>query len=642
MNNYRLKTLELENFCMYAEASFLFGEDTEISGANGKGKSSIINAYMWLMFNCDSDLKDNPVVRHEVDGKPIIDADVSVTGVFDVNGKEVTVKKVQKRKYSKDGYSYKDDNSYFINDVPKTLKDYNEYLGITKELKMCCNINAFLAQKPDEVRKYLFSNVETMTDYDISAKFPELADLTAKLRDYTLEEVRAMNQKAITESKKAADIYKGRIQEVERSIAIKEDADTAEIELGLAQAQRELEENLAQQTQAGNLEATFYSKKEELFNLQNQLNSLSDVANADNDKKRKELQFELTSKTDSDSFVLRRMANIEADIKSTNDLIKCDVNERNELREKYRETKGLAMDDKAASCPYCGQKYPAEKLESIKADFEKKKAAMLADITTKGNKLAEEIACLRESLPKAKERLAQVKAEHKELEARLAELHKQLDKLPQKIDVSGTKEYKALEKKIKKLSEELNATDYLSELRLLKASETKIRDVIAKYKAQIAHADSTADRERLEILRAENLQREQTQADAERIIELCKELDKQKNDLLCEVINSKFKLVKWQLYEYSKGGEYKSVCIPKVDGKSILTIASNKGNRILGKIDICQSLQKNLNVSYPLWLDDAEALDSTNRKRIAEMSNSQLIMLRVTDNKNLELDSIER
>ena len=63
----KLKQLILENFMMYGSAVFDFDNITKIKGKNGKGKSSIANAYTWLMFNMSYDLSDNPAVRRIVD-----------------------------------------------------------------------------------------------------------------------------------------------------------------------------------------------------------------------------------------------------------------------------------------------------------------------------------------------------------------------------------------------------------------------------------------------------------------------------------------------------------------------------------------------------------------------------------------------
>ena len=92
------------------------------------------------------------------------------------------------------------------------------------------------------------------------------------------------------------------------------------------------------------------------------------------------------------------------------------------------------------------------------------------------------------------------------------------------------------------------------------------------------------------------------------------------------------------MFENAKNGNYKSVCIPQVDGKSILTTISNKGNRIIGKLDICRSIQKTEGISVPIWLDDCESLDSENQKKVIDMVDGQLIMLIVNDGKELKVE----
>ena len=133
------------------------------------------------------------------------------------------------------------------------------------------------------------------------------------------------------------------------------------------------------------------------------------------------------------------------------------------------------------------------------------------------------------------------------------------------------------------------------------------------------------------------LDSEQNKANAEKILALLEELDKAKNEILSEAINCHFELVEWQLFELAKNGNYKSVCIPKIDGKSILTTVSNKGNRILGRVDICKSIQKISSISCPIFLDDSESLSTDNQKRVSAMVDSQLIMLIVNDSDKLEI-----
>ena len=165
-----------------------------------------------------------------------------------------------------------------------------------------------------------------------------------------------------------------------------------------------------------------------------------------------------------------------------------------------------------------------------------------------------------------------------------------------------------------------------------------MRQQLAECEGEIAKSDTTADEERLSELKKKKLDMEQSKTDCEKILDLLDELDKTKNELLTDQINSHFSLVQWKLFDNAKNGNYKSVCIPMVDGKSILTTMSNKGNRILGRIDICKSIQKISGINCPIWLDDTENLDTVNQSMVADMVDSQLIMLLVNDSKELNVE----
>ena len=64
---------------------------------------------------------------------------------------------------------------------------------------------------------------------------------------------------------------------------------------------------------------------------------------------------------------------------------------------------------------------------------------------------------------------------------------------------------------------------------------------------------------------------------------------------------------------------------------------SNKGNQIIGKVDICNSIQKINDLSVPVFLDDSESLDVSNKERVSKSAECQLIMLEVTDSSRLSV-----
>lgn len=634
-----LKKVVLENFMCYAHAEFDFYAITKIMAKNGKGKSTIATAYLWCLFNCDYELKDNPVVRREVDGKSVDDMDTSVELTLDVDGKEITMKKVQKRTYSKDGSSYKDDNKYFVNDVPKTLKDFNAYLDVDMNVfKMCSNVNAFLNQKPAEMREYLFGLVGDVTDIDIASQKAELAELVPLLNKYTVEELSAMNKAAKTKITKDLPILDGQIKEKERDIQLKQAIEVSDLELQKNSLKEQIADCVARQTNNGKLMAEYDKASSDILNLKFELSDMSRKANEDNVKARREIESKISDK----QFLVRQaektITDTEKNIEYQQNAIDSINKNLQNIRDKWKAENERKFDETSLICSYCGQEYPEDKKEQLRADFDSHKAEELKIITSNGNLFKDKLDKNKKILEDLQKELPQHKESLEMLNTAIADLEKQLSELPQEIDASATEEYKALEQRIAEKEQAMHKANDISAVKAeLKSQETALRQQLAECESQIAKSDTAADEQRLEELKQTRIDSEQNKTNAEKVLDLLDELDKAKNEALTEAVNSHFGLVKWQLFEYAKNGNYKSCCIPTVDGKSILTTMSNKGNRILGRADICNSIQKISGISAPIVLDDSESLSTDNQKKVAEMVDSQLIMLIVNDSEKLEI-----
>lgn len=637
--NIKLLNMRVENFMCYASKDFDFYAITKLMVKNGVGKSTIATAYLWCLFNCDYELKDNPVVRREVDGVSVDDMDVSVELVLDADGKEVTMKKVQKRTYSKDGSSYKDDNKYFVNDVPKTLKDFNTYLDIDMSVfKMCSNINAFLNQKPAEMREYLFSLVENVTDLDIARSKAELAELMPLLEKYTTEELSAMNKATKAKITKDLPILDGQIKEKERDTQIKSDIDTSDLELLRNSLKEQITDCIAKQTDNDKLLAEYDKASADILDLKFKQGDLSRKANEENIKVRRDIEDKIADKKFLVKQTEKTIGETESCIELSKKTIESITGYLNAERKKWTEENNRQFDENSLICPYCGSEYSEDKKEQLRADFKKHKADTLKAITDNGNLYADRLS-------KEKKTLADLEAELPEHEESLGMLNtaievltEQLTELPQEIDITDSEEYKALANEISEKEQAIHKANDISAVKAeLKAQESELRQQLSECERKIVESNTEKDEQRLEELRAEQRTQEQNKANAEKILDLLDELDKAKNETLSDSINSHFSLVKWKLFELNKSGGYKSVCIPTVDGKSILTTMSNKGNRILGRVDICNSIQKISGMSVPIILDDSESLDSTNQKKIADMVDSQLIMLIVNDSEKLEI-----
>lgn len=640
-----LKRVVLENFMCYAHAEFDFYDITKIIAENGVGKSTIATAYLWCLFNCDYELKDNPVVRREVDGKSVDDMDTSVELTLDVDGKEVIMKKVQKRTYKeavKDGKivtTVSDNNSYYINSVSKTLTAFNEYLGINmKMFKACSNINAFLSRKPDEMREYLFSLIESVTDLDMAGSREELAELVPMLEKYTVEEIRSMNKLISSDVDKQSPVIEGQIKEKERDIQIKSGIDTSDLELLRNSLKKQIADCVAKQTDNDKLLAEYDKASADILDLKFKQGDLSRKANEDNIKSRREIEDRISEKKDYLFNIADTIQKNNSEIYGYQNDIESGTRERNRLADVWNKIKEEKFDENTAVCPTCYRELPTEKIESLRSLFEKAKADRLAKVEKDGLEVKADIDNARDMIPKLEKCNKDNIANQNKLEKEVADLEKQLSELPQEIDVTATEEYKELEQQIAEKEQAMHKANDISSVKAeLKAQENDLRQQLSECERKIAESNTEKDEQRLEELREEQRTQEQNKANAEKILDLLDELDKAKNETLSDSINSHFSLVKWKLFELNKSGGYKSVCIPTVNGKSILTTMSNKGNRILGRVDICNSIQKISGMSVPIILDDSESLDSINQKKVAEMVDGQLIMLIVNDSEKLEI-----
>lgn len=633
-----LKKLVMENFMCYAHKEVVFGDNAKIAASNGKGKSSIVNAYMWLLFNCDYQLADNPSVRRMVDGKTIDDTDVSVTAVFDVDGKEVVMRKSQKRKYSKDGSSYKDDNSYSINDVPKTLRDFNAYLDVDMSiLKMCSNINAFLSKKPTEMREFLFGLVDGVSDVDVAKSKVELAELVPLLERYTADELSAMNKATKSKAAKELPVLDGQITEKERDIQIKQSVDISALELQKNAIKEKLNKVTEDQLDMDKVAAEHDKIADKILKLKFKISAMQNKANEDLDCKRAALRSAIDDCKTTQMSVIQGISDNDWDIDQSTRTLGILRSKKEKFVAEWKSVNAEKFNELTTVCPTCHREFPAEDIERLKSDFAQNQAERLAAVEADGNAIAQKIKEIEEHIEKLKKCNELNRKTVADTGTKLTKLEEEYNALPLCVDISGDDEYIGVMAQIEALEINMAGMETTATRARLKSEETALRQELAECEAKIAKSDAEADETRLEELLANKRNLGQAQTDAQKILDLLDDLDKAKNEVLTTEINKHFGLVKWQLFEFAKNGGYKSTCIPTIDGKSILTTMSNKGNRIIGRIDICNNIQQISKVACPIWLDDAESLDSANQQNAVDMVDGQIIMLAVNDSEKLEV-----
>lgn len=661
MTKIKILHMHFENFKCYKDFDVDFTEHTRISGHNGSGKSTIAEGYMWLFWNIGYGLASNPNVRRKINRQPVNDAPVVVAAVLDIDGKRISAKKVQKRTFKKDG-SFSDDNTYFINDAPKTLRDFNEYFGFDMDVfKLCSNVNAFLGQKTKEMREFLFGLVDDISDLDVAQKYGDLDDLVSLLGKYSVDELTAMNKASIAKITKEQNGIPAAIAENKRYLV--DDIDTAELELQKNAIQDRIDRITEQLEDSEKSRTEWQKKSDNIMELQFKKSDMERQASDKLRKEREAVQTEIDAAEKGFNESIKHHEDAEDEIASLEALNKKKESEKASLIEQWKEERAktflrehdefVEITDVDLLCPICGQPLPPElrskkiaQSESERDEFYKKKeedrtkflqakSKRLDEINAAGKELVATIDANTSKIEELKSVIESAKSDKVKYNAAKTTAMERLNDLPQYPDMSENQEYKAICNEIQTKEESLKAentgANYRTALRgQLEESRRELDAVKAKISAVMRNAEFE---QRITDLEASRQTLEQKKADCEKVLHLLDMLDEKKNTLLADKINSHFRYVKWDLFSKAKNGSYKKdYCKPVIDGKDYGD-DTNTGLEILARLDIAMAVQKATCIYCPIFLDYAESIDSW---KIPECE-SQLIVLCRTDDPELKI-----
>lgn len=668
-----LKTLHLENFKGAKDKTYEFGKTTRISGMNRLGKTTIATAWYWLLADRNYELVSNPNIRPD----DVEECVPTVTAVLDVDGKEITIAKMQKRKVGKpdaNGVSKVTlTNTYEINSVPKTERDFKadlEELGlIVDNFLVCSHPDVFTGQKQADMRKVLFKMASAKTDAEIAAMSEDTADAAKLLESYKFEEIEAMNNASKKKAVEQLDAIPNQIIGLEKA---KVDVDVAEQELAKADLERKIVEADQKIASAGN---AVENLRQEEMQLQFDMSGIMQTMNRELSNQKSNIDADLCGcKNELDHFKATISLKEKQIADNAKAIAAADV-ERKKLGEQYNAEKiktfdeapylfdesKWVFDESTTVCSLCGQTLPAEKIEQLKADFESRKEKARVDAARKLDSAKSDFVIQRESNLEeikaegfAKKNLIEeltkkdadlnaeidtLKKQEQEAAARKEELSKQLAEIPEEADYTQNEEYVKLNARHNEVLAEIERLQNADDAALatsLEVEKTDLKSRLEEVNKIIAQAaNNVRIDEQIADMQKKQREYEQAKADAERILHQLKEVSKRKNELLVEEINQHFGIVSWKLFDYQKNGEYKEVCVPMVDGKEF-GVTTNTGREIQAKLDICNSFQKFFNMYVPIFLDGAESLNDEYIPAV----DTQLILLTVTEDKQLKVEDV--
>lgn len=674
----KIRSLHMENFKGIKSLDVNFSNKTSIKGQNAAGKTTIFNAFTWLLFNKNSAGEEKFNVRPlDKDGNRVDNVEIKVSAVFDKDGEKVELSKVQKQNWVKKRGTNTvalqgNPNSFEIDGYPKSETDYKAFIaGLINEdlFRILTNPQYFSSLKWKEQRDILMKLVSDISDVELARTDAKYTPLLGELEKApSTDDIRAKFSKTLSEWKKKQAEIPVRIDEAEKS---KVDVDVAEQELAKADLARKIAE--CDKKIAGADHSLDHLRGEEM-QLQFDMSGIAQTMNRELSNRRSNIDADLCGcKNEMDHF----KATISLKEKQIADNAKAIADadaERKKLGEQYNSEKAKAFDEtpylfdeskwifdeNSTVCSLCGQKLPEDKVEQLKTDFEMKKAKAKAELETKHmlalnefkssnaaklqeivnsgyekKNLIEKLTSENESLKKEMDELKQ--KENAAL-AKKNETEKRLSEIPAEADYSQNEEYVKLKAEhdkiladIAKLESE-GADKVVTDLKAKKADLQSQLDEVNKVIAQAAN--NVAIDDRIETLRDEQKEIGQKVANQEQMLYLLEEFIRFKLNKVSESINSHFKTVNFKLFEMQLNGGMKDCCECTVNGVPYSTL--NSGHRIVAGLDIIRSLSELYGVSVPIFVDNCEAVSSGN---LPDM-DSQMICLYVSEDKQLKVDAM--
>lgn len=606
--NIKLDSLHIRNFKGIKELSIeADGKDICVRGDNATGKTTVKDAFTWLLFNKNSlgkaDFGIKPVDK---DGNVIHNLEVSVEAVFTIDGAEKKFKRTLTENWTrKRGAATAvftgNESNYFINDVPKKKTEYTKAVSeiITEDVfKIITDPLYFNEQMKWQDRRVMLIDIcGDISDEVILSSKPTFAPLAAELNGRTVDEYKAILTKDMKAINKQLEMIPVQIAEAER----------AKPDITGLQINEERKAEIVKEVMKLDEERNALLSGANLLNLKAEKAALLDeIKRCDTAKGKVALPDTADIMNLMNEYQQGiNVAKLRIDV--INNQLAASKQQKQILSEEWDAVfKRVFLDE---HCPVCKRPFPPDEVEGKRKDFNVQKAIDLDRIEKTLDILkAKEVEELHsKSIYEGKvseyEKLladtaAELAAVKEDYNLKVAEVVREANALKstyegriEAIDIlienyqQGTiKQCKELDAQIITLTAEKAVID----------SEIAKKIVAEQQDIRIAELQAQQETCAAEYMKLDGL------------MYLAEQFVRTKVDMLNERINSNFKHARFKLFDTQINDGIKETCEVTFDGVPYSDL--NNAMRINIGLDVINTLCKKHKVTAPIFIDNAEAV----------------------------------
>lgn len=654
MKKIILKSLALVNFKGVRDFSIAFNDGiTTVCGDNGTGKTTLYDAYLWLLFGKDSTGRSDGANGFNVkttgkDGKPIYRLEHSVTAVLEVDGKEIKLQRSLVEKWQKvNGTTdevMKDETQYFINDVRTgTKKEYQaEISEIIPEdvFRMITNPYYFTSLSAETQKDMLLEMVGNIDDEEVAATDPDFLALLDQINGTSL----AKWAREIAAKKKACNDALATIPaSIETAQKLMPESENwAVLEKQLKEVQDRVKEIDAQIADKSALNDEAYKRKMALMKqqadkrikLQDRENTIRMEANAAHNKALSDIQQmenELSINQNNLNNYRNDKMNVDGKIDELNDkLVEMREQFKAVAKEQFPEPSGDVL-----VCPTCGEPYKGENLENaiakLRGNFEQSKSKRQKDIQTKGKQYKAEYGRAVEQQTKLTGLIAKLEDDALEIKGNI-EIKKNNIPVAGNADeaIANDKECIALRNDIAEIANQLQVEVPQADVSELQNEKADSNAAIADINKRLGKR-AMIERVNKEIadLEEKRIANNQAKADLEKWEDVYLRFQKAKDEVLMQRINGLFNVVSFSFVKEQKNGGEKVTCYCMVNGVPYADV--NACGKVNAGLDIINAICATKGISAPIFIDNRESFNQI------IPTISQIVNLKVSNDKSLTI-----
>jgi DNA repair exonuclease SbcCD ATPase subunit len=625
--NIKINKLTLQNFkgIKYLEIN-ADGANLKIYGDNATGKTTVFDAFTWLLFGKDSlGRSDFGIKTQDENGNAIHNLEHSVECELAIDNSILTLRKVYAEKWTKKRGSAEAEFSghetkYFINEVPSQKKEYEQKIAMYIDenlFKTITNPLYFNEHLKWQDRRQILLSLcgSDMSDADILARSPEFLPLLDELKGRTVQEYSKIikgKQTAINDELKAIP---QRISEanlaIPTTVASVDEIEKASIEQKIAELNDEITAN-KNGSGVTDVEIELRALGEKKSRVEN---SRCDVSEIDQQlsiakRKREDIHYQISI--------------AEHKINSIDDTILVYEKTAESLRNEWHEVNKLQYTD-SGMCPTCGQSLPEEQIAEAKKKFNITRADRLESITEKGKRAKAEIEARQKLRAEAVGNLDTLNQSLDAQTAEIGRLSASIENAKAEFEEVRAKELAEIDVRIAETEEkaQFGAKDSVVKIDTIREQISSERAKLAEIDKAIAERDLVErQKKRIAELSADEKRLVGEYAELDKVAFLIDKFTKFKVDLLSEEINSHFQYAKFKLFDEQINGGIAECC--EVTYKGVPYSDLNNAARISTGIDVINTLCK-INDKYaPIIVDNSESITNI------PQTTSQMICLVVS------------